>query len=191
MCIHTSLIEDAFQNTTSKPPRHIEDFNPHGTWYSEQHDHQYSPENVARVNMNGMDGGLNDSDTFVSDVGWKTFVKQACPIQSTIHSCYYRKSIASGKKAEQQIFHMQTNSDVDSSGGSSSEGSVNITSPGTTNSTSADAGCVLREFHPMKFLHTIRGRTLALVGDSLTLQMFEVIVCSLHHAKIEAKYSIR
>ena len=141
-----------------------------------------------------MDGGLNDSDTFVSDAGWKTFVKQACPIQSTIYSCYFRKSIASGRKAEQQIFQLQNGSGVDSGDSSSSissDGSVSLKKSKQTTNSSHPTGCVLREFYPMKFLNTIRGRTLALVGDSLTLQMFEVVVCSLHHAKIEAKYSIK
>eukprot|EP01040_Poterioochromonas_malhamensis_P013947 gene13947-15399_t len=42
------------------------------------------------------------------------------------------------------------------------------------------SNCALRSFDPLEFMDMLRNRQLAMIGDSITLQFFTMVVCSLH-----------
>eukprot|EP01040_Poterioochromonas_malhamensis_P013946 gene13946-15398_t len=49
--------------------------------------------------------------------------------------------------------------------------------------------CALRSFDPLEFMNMLRNRQLAMIGDSITLQFFTMVVCSLHGA-VAADYHL-
>eukprot|EP01040_Poterioochromonas_malhamensis_P015143 gene15143-16904_t len=51
------------------------------------------------------------------------------------------------------------------------------------------SNCALKGFDPFDFMNTLRNRHLAMVGDSVTLQFYTLVVCSLH-GTMEAKYNL-
>ena len=52
------------------------------------------------------------------------------------------------------------------------------------------SSCALTEFDAEAFMESIRGRNLIFLGDSLSTQHFQIIVCSLH-GSVTAKYNVQ
>eukprot|EP01040_Poterioochromonas_malhamensis_P003152 gene3152-3360_t len=49
--------------------------------------------------------------------------------------------------------------------------------------------CALNGFDPFKFMHMLRNRRLVMIGDSITVQFYTMIICSLHGV-VAAEYNL-